>query len=381
MLVALADHLDEQVEGAGGDHDVVDLVERRELVGDRLEGAADPDRRSSPAGRSRARVGSVTATTCITPRVDQPLHALADGGLGQPDHLADRGVRASAVLLQLLDDGLGHVVERRTPTRPELDDLLTAGSVPAFGASVKGHRACPGRGISLRLMLRADGFPCRSRRCMTRSECTRPGSTTPRRREPGWQPLDPGTIGDSAADRLAAQVAQERPAGVALAAGAAAAAGCRPGRERGRPAAVLRHRRGHAGPAESCVRHRPVGETEKKLVFSNWPLYIDEKGKRLPTLEAFEAADRHRRHLHRRRQRQQPSSSPRSATSSAACEPIERDIIVLTDWMAARMIGLGWIQQLDEANMPNVDANLIDAAAQAARGTRTVDFPCRGRAA
>ena len=28
--------------------------------------------------------------------------------------------------------------------------------------------------------------------------------------------------------------------------------------------------------------------------------------------------------------------------------------------MAARMIDLGWIQKLDHANMPNVDANLID---------------------
>ena len=37
-----------------------------------------------------------------------------------------------------------------------------------------------------------------------------------------------------------------------------------------------------------------------------------------------------------------------------ACQPIDRDIIVLTDWMAARMIELGWIQKLDAAKMPNV---------------------------
>ena len=29
------------------------------------------------------------------------------------------------------------------------------------------------------------------------------------------------------------------------------------------------------------------------------------------------------------------------------CEPIGRDLMMLTDWMAARMIGLGWIQPLD----------------------------------
>ena len=43
--------------------------------------------------------------------VEQPLHALADGGLGQADGLADRGVRPPAVLLQLLDDRLRDVVE------------------------------------------------------------------------------------------------------------------------------------------------------------------------------------------------------------------------------------------------------------------------------
>ena len=34
-------------------------------------------------------------------------------------------------------------------------------------------------------------------------------------------------------------------------------------------------------------------------------------------------------------------------------------MFMLTDWMAARMIELGWIQKLDHANMPNVDANLL----------------------
>ncbi|MFK9208171.1 hypothetical protein ACJEIN_23965, partial [Escherichia coli] len=44
-----------------------------------------------------------------------------------------------------------------------------------------------------------------------------------------------------------------------------------------------------------------------------------------------------------------------------ACEPVDRDIIVMTDWMAARMVGLGWIQEIDYAEMPNVEANLVDS--------------------
>ncbi len=36
------------------------------------------------------------------------------------------------------------------------------------------------------------------------------------------------------------------------------------------------------------------------------------------------------------------------------------DIITLTDWMAARLIRLGWVEQMDLGNMPNVVANLQD---------------------
>ena len=44
-----------------------------------------------------------------------------------------------------------------------------------------------------------------------------------------------------------------------------------------------------------------------------------------------------------------------------SCAPIGRDIIIMTDWMAARMIGLGWIQPLDPATITNVRKNLIPA--------------------
>ena len=36
------------------------------------------------------------------------------------------------------------------------------------------------------------------------------------------------------------------------------------------------------------------------------------------------------------------------------------DLIVLTDWMAARLIRLGWVETIDTANMPNFVANLQD---------------------
>jgi spermidine/putrescine transport system substrate-binding protein len=43
----------------------------------------------------------------------------------------------------------------------------------------------------------------------------------------------------------------------------------------------------------------------------------------------------------------------------SGCQTTGRDLFVLTDWMAGRMIRLGWLQKLNKANVPNVDANLL----------------------
>ncbi len=42
-----------------------------------------------------------------------------------------------------------------------------------------------------------------------------------------------------------------------------------------------------------------------------------------------------------------------------SCETVKRDMFMLTDWMASRMIELGWIQKLDHKNLPNVDKYLL----------------------
>ena len=110
MLVVLADHLGEDVERAGGDHHVVDLVHRGDRVDDRVEVALglDADHRL-PGEPDLQRVGD--RDDLHDPGADQPLHPLPDGGFGQPDRSGDRRIRPPAVLLELLDDGLGQVVE------------------------------------------------------------------------------------------------------------------------------------------------------------------------------------------------------------------------------------------------------------------------------
>jgi spermidine/putrescine transport system substrate-binding protein len=109
----------------------------------------------------------------------------------------------------------------------------------------------------------------------------------------------------------------------------------------------------------SCVS-KDISATDKTLNFSNWPEYIDVKnhGKRMPSLENFMAKSgikvAYNTDINDNEQ-----FFAKVQNQLADCQPIGRDIITMTDWMAAKMIDLGWIQKLDHDKIPNVDANLI----------------------
>ena len=111
VLVVLADELDQQVERAGHDHEVVDLGERGEAVGDGADVTldADADHRHAPEPEHH-RVGD--GDDLGDPDLDQPAHALAHRRLGQPDLLRELRVRPTAVVLERFDEGLVDVVER-----------------------------------------------------------------------------------------------------------------------------------------------------------------------------------------------------------------------------------------------------------------------------
>lgn len=102
-----------------------------------------------------------------------------------------------------------------------------------------------------------------------------------------------------------------------------------------------------------------VSDVDRKLIFSNWPLYIDEDGNHLPTLEAFEKANdiavTYQTDINDNNQ-----FFAKIRMQLGSCEPINRDIITLTDWMAGRLVGLGWTQPLNQDTIPNVRANLLD---------------------
>ena len=110
----------------------------------------------------------------------------------------------------------------------------------------------------------------------------------------------------------------------------------------------------------SCVSD-DVSATEKTLNVSNWPQYIDvdekDESKR-PTLAAFEAktgiAVTYTEDINDNNE-----FFGKVQNQLTACQPTDRDVIVLTDWMTARMIRLGWFQKLDTSKMPNFQANLL----------------------
>ena len=113
--------------------------------------------------------------------------------------------------------------------------------------------------------------------------------------------------------------------------------------------------------AKSCVS-KDISATDKKLIFSNWPEYIDlsEDEKHMPTLEEFTKRTG-LKVTYNTDINANDEFFAKVQNQLGDCQPIGRDIIVLTDWMAARMIDLGWIQKLDHDKIPNVDAHLISS--------------------
>jgi spermidine/putrescine transport system substrate-binding protein len=104
-----------------------------------------------------------------------------------------------------------------------------------------------------------------------------------------------------------------------------------------------------------------VSATEKKLNFSNWPLYVDvdEKDeKKRPTLDAFTAktgiAVTYNEDVNDNNE-----FFGKVRNQLQACQSIDRDIMVLTDWMASRVVGLGWVQAFDNTKTPNFTKNVL----------------------
>jgi len=105
-----------------------------------------------------------------------------------------------------------------------------------------------------------------------------------------------------------------------------------------------------------------ISATDKTLNWSNWPFYIDEDDDgNYPTLVRFQEAtgiqvnymvDYDDNNTYYAKVRDQLQLG----------QDIGADIVVPTEWMAARWGQLGFVQELNEANVPN-KANVVDSLA------------------
>ncbi|BDM71898.1 ABC transporter substrate-binding protein [Streptomyces nigrescens] len=108
-----------------------------------------------------------------------------------------------------------------------------------------------------------------------------------------------------------------------------------------------------------AVASQDHSRKEKRLNFSNWTEYMDvsDDGKHHPTLDRFTRrtgiAVKYTEDIN-----DNDEFFGKVQAQLAAGQDTGRDLIVLTDWMCARMISLGWIQELDPANLPHAYANL-----------------------
>lgn len=110
--------------------------------------------------------------------------------------------------------------------------------------------------------------------------------------------------------------------------------------------------------AASCIG-TDISETDKRLIISNWPAYIDPRRKKTSTQSIF--TDTYGIEVDYTDDVNDNSEFYAKVKNQlGSCETIQRDMMVLTDWMAARMIDLGWIQKLDTSKIPNVLDNVID---------------------
>jgi len=112
---------------------------------------------------------------------------------------------------------------------------------------------------------------------------------------------------------------------------------------------------GGGGDNSDEAKAIPKGKVASSMFMANWPLYIDEERTSLAKfqdkygtkIKYVEEINDNTEFFGKVRQQYAQGQSG------------GRDIHVVTDWMAARMIRLGYVQKLDHSVMPNFDKNLI----------------------
>ncbi|MEV4444447.1 MULTISPECIES: polyamine ABC transporter substrate-binding protein [Streptomyces] len=116
-----------------------------------------------------------------------------------------------------------------------------------------------------------------------------------------------------------------------------------------------------AGKTQGGVSAEDHSAKEKTINFSNWTEYmdVDDSGKHHPTLDAFTKRTgisvKYTEDIN-----DNVEFFGKIKPQLAAGQDTGRDLIVVTDWLAARLIRFGWVQKLNASNLPHAFANLSD---------------------
>ena len=120
---------------------------------------------------------------------------------------------------------------------------------------------------------------------------------------------------------------------------------------------------GASVPAESVAPSVGVEATySAELNWANWCCYLDvdpEDDTKWKTLEDFQAANGTVVNYQEVIDANESFVASISNQITAGQDP-GWDIIVVTDWMASRLVRLGWLEQFSLNNMPNFVANVRD---------------------
>ena len=115
---------------------------------------------------------------------------------------------------------------------------------------------------------------------------------------------------------------------------------------------------GIEGAAVDTTPTTVVQELADEMTVSNWPYYIDQNDKatKFPTLDQFTAATGVKvNYLEDINSNEEFFGEIQAPLSRG--QGIDRDIIVPTAWLCARLLRLGYLQKLDKSAIPNM-ANL-----------------------
>ncbi|WP_282796789.1 spermidine/putrescine ABC transporter substrate-binding protein [Streptomyces sp. CC224B] len=101
---------------------------------------------------------------------------------------------------------------------------------------------------------------------------------------------------------------------------------------------------------------KDLSDRDRRLTFANWPLYVDTDDRdrtRRPTLDAFERRTgidvRYTEEIN-----DNDEFFGKISPSLMNHQDTGRDLVVISDWMCARFVRLGWVQEMDRARQPNV---------------------------